>query len=469
MLVRGNRSPSSVLTSDLDRCSGWRAASRATRPRARRRPAARAGRAGAWRATKPVQVVFGPGTFLNEAVGQIQDQFNSQKAASTQQAQQADEAARKLALARGKSPAEAKKLGKQAQQLVLRGVPEDRLLAGAEVRLHVGAEPQRPAVRVADRLRRHQGAGHPQDALRLHLPEQDSSLDPGPDEAGPVRARARAARSPTSATSCAMPQWRLTNGKGDYVVTGAPVVVDDLSGAISRSLVLLFVVALLVMALDAGARVPGAHAPAAARRRPGGRGADLRHLSLLGASLTMASIGCCRCSSASAVDYAIQLQTRIQEEQRAGDGLRGGRARGPRAPARRRWPPRRPPAPRASLCSCCRPCRWCAASGCCSSAASRSRWATALTLGVAALALGDRHAPRRRRCARALTPAFARGRGDRWAATARSRGARAGASRRAAAPSRSRQRRPGRVLVVGDGHRGRRLGRWTRRPASSPT
>ena len=57
---------------------------------------------------------------------------------------------------------------------------------------------------------------------------------------------------------CAMPQWRLTNGKGDYVVTGAPVVVDDLSDAISRSLVLL---------LRRRAAGDGAHARARVPRR----------------------------------------------------------------------------------------------------------------------------------------------------------------------------------------------------------
>src|SRR6476646_1157509 len=106
-----------VLTSDLDRVIGMEGCISGNVPKGQTPPGGAKGPCGRLAATKPVQVVFGPGTFLNEAVGQIQDQFNSQKAASSQQAQQADEAARKLALARGKSPAEAKKLGKQAQQL----------------------------------------------------------------------------------------------------------------------------------------------------------------------------------------------------------------------------------------------------------------------------------------------------------------------------------------------------------------
>jgi predicted RND superfamily exporter protein len=155
-----------------------------------------------------------------------------------------------------------------------------------------------------------------------------------------------------------MPQWRLVNGRGDYVVTGAPVVVDDLSGAISRSLVLLFIVALAVMALTLAvvfrARMrllPLVVAVAAVALTFG-------ILSLLGASLTMASIGVLPVLIGLGVDYAIQLQTP-----------------GPRGRARPPSPPPRPPARPASSCSCSRRCRWCAASGCCSWAASRSRWA----------------------------------------------------------------------------------------------
>src|SRR4051794_12138512 len=68
--------------------------------------------------TKPVKVVFGPGTFLNEAVGQIQDQFSAQSAAKAAQADRAAKAARALARSQGRSEKQARKLGEQAKQLV---------------------------------------------------------------------------------------------------------------------------------------------------------------------------------------------------------------------------------------------------------------------------------------------------------------------------------------------------------------
>ena len=42
-------------------------------------------------------------------------------------------------------------------------------------------------------------------------------------------------------------RWKLS--EGDYAVTGAPVVVQELNRAISRSIVILLLAAVLVMAL----------------------------------------------------------------------------------------------------------------------------------------------------------------------------------------------------------------------------
>ncbi len=110
-----------VLTSDLDRVLGMEGCISGNAPRGSTPPGGANGPCARLARSKPVQVVFGPGTFLNEAVGQIQDQFNGQKAASSKQAQQADRAAQKLALAQGKSRAQARRLGRQAQQLVYAG------------------------------------------------------------------------------------------------------------------------------------------------------------------------------------------------------------------------------------------------------------------------------------------------------------------------------------------------------------
>ncbi|MDP9344665.1 MAG: MMPL family transporter, partial [Actinomycetota bacterium] len=315
-----------VLTSDLDRVLGMEGCISGNAPPGRTPPGGADGPCGRLARTKPVQVVFGPGTFLNEAVGQIQDQLTTRKAVSSQQARQADRAARKLASARGTSEAEARKLGQQAQQLVyaefLKTVYSLALRYGLTSVPNLN-DPQFVSRIVFDDTR---GPGVPKTRFAYIFPNKTSSLiqvrmKPGLSEGE----RARAIGLVREVVK--MPQWRLTNGRGDYVVTGAPVVVDDLSGAISRSLGLLFVVALAVMALTLAvvfrARLrllPLVVAVAAVALTFG-------VLSLLGASLTMASIGVLPVLIGLGVDYAIQLQTRIQEEQRAGDGLRAAVAR----------------------------------------------------------------------------------------------------------------------------------------------
>ena len=124
-----------------------------------------------------------------------------------------------------------------------------------------------------------------------------------------------------------MPDWKLPNGKGTYVVTGAPVVVSDLTKSISHSLIVLLVAALVVMALTLSlvfrARLrllPLVVAVAAA-------GLTFGALSLTGASLTMASIAVLPVLIGLAVDYAIQLQARVQEAQAAGEGIEAAVAR----------------------------------------------------------------------------------------------------------------------------------------------
>src|SRR5581483_2033600 len=110
-----------------------------------------------------------------------------------------------------------------------------------------------------------------------------------------------------------MPMFRSAYG-GTYTVTGAPVVINDLASTISDSIVGLLIAALAVMAatllLIFRARMrllPLAIALAAA-------GITFGALSLVGGSLTMASIAVLPILIGLAVDYAIQFQSRVGEE-----------------------------------------------------------------------------------------------------------------------------------------------------------
>src|SRR5918997_2422721 len=66
--------------------------------------------------TKPVQVVYGPGTFINSAVGEIQDQLRTRLDAKGAEAAEAAAAARQLARRQGKPKAEQDRLASSAEQ-----------------------------------------------------------------------------------------------------------------------------------------------------------------------------------------------------------------------------------------------------------------------------------------------------------------------------------------------------------------
>jgi hydrophobe/amphiphile efflux-3 (HAE3) family protein len=128
------------------------------------------------------------------------------------------------------------------------------------------------------------------------------------------------------------PCFELRGGR--YVVSGAPVVVDGISRALQDALLVLFAVALVVMALtlllvfrSRFRLLPLGIALAAA-------GTAFGLWGIFGGSLTMASIGVLPILIGLAVDYAIQFQARFDEEMAAAAG--GGGATGDSAAAARR-------------------------------------------------------------------------------------------------------------------------------------
>src|SRR4051812_23359669 len=66
----------------------------------------------------PVKVVYGPGTFVNTAAGEILNGFNQRKDQKAAQAQRAAATARKLAAKKGYSKAKQEKFAAEASQLV---------------------------------------------------------------------------------------------------------------------------------------------------------------------------------------------------------------------------------------------------------------------------------------------------------------------------------------------------------------
>ena len=310
-----------ALTADIERLVGLEGCLSGNLPAGVVPPGGQAGPCGRLARTKPAKVVFGPGTFLNEAVGQIADEFQREQQRAAQRGESAAKAAEKLAKARGRSTAEARRLGQQARELVNNEFLRNLLMLATKYGLGLNSLPQLNNPDFVSRIvfDESRPVGCPKARFAYIFPTCDTALvqvrlQPGLGEG----ARDRAIKDIRAAV--AMPEWKLPNGKGTYVVTGAPVVVSDLTESITDSIVVLIVAALLVMALTLAVVFR-----ARLRLLPLGialaaTGLTFGVLSALGAGLTMASIAVLPILIGLAVDYAIQLHARIEEERQGAAG-----------------------------------------------------------------------------------------------------------------------------------------------------
>ncbi len=266
---------------------------------------------------KPVQVVYGPGTFLNRAVSAVNTQVQSMISAADASIKGNCQAAYQLALAHHlsrKQAVQACNTAAQAeQQRQMQQLEQTYLQSGITGTPRID-DPQFIPQIVFDQTR---GVNQPKARFAYLFPTAASALIQARLKPGlSTSAQARAISEIRQAAQ--MSKFRLGFG-GTYTVTGVPVVVADLQAKITSSIALLLVVALLVMAITLLVvfrrrlrLLPLAIALAAA-------GITFGALALVGASLTMASLAVLPVLIGLAVDYAIQFQSRVQES-RAGDG-----------------------------------------------------------------------------------------------------------------------------------------------------
>ena len=238
----------------------------------------------------PVQFLAGPGTFLNEAVIQIDEQL--QRLAATVPADQLREFLLQVAARYGITSAPS--------------ISNPDFLASVVFDLH-------------------QARGTPKARLAYLFPNDHSTqivLRLRPDLSDAERSRAlelirEAVYDTTPRKACTyrgQPEACFgLHGAGTYTVTGVPVLVEGITGALKEALLILFAVAIVVMGLvlllvfrSRWRLLPLALALAAAAFTFG-------LLDLFGGSLTIASIATMPILIGLVVDYAIQLQARFDE------------------------------------------------------------------------------------------------------------------------------------------------------------
>jgi hydrophobe/amphiphile efflux-3 (HAE3) family protein len=311
VLVKGNLQQL-VLSSDVDRLVGLEGCLSGNVPeQALAREGGVDGPCGQLAKAKTVKVVFGPGTFINEAAEQIDEQLTNQTKQAETAAKQAEVVVRKAALARGESNEEAEKLAAQASSITLARFKEGLATLALQYGLTARPSLDDPSFVSALVFDSNKPAGTPKARFAYLFPSREAAL---------ISVRLKAGLSEGERThtialirqAVAMKQWRLQHGES-YLITGQPVIVADLTGKITHSIELLLVAVMLVMALALSLifrgrprLLPLAIALLAAALTFGA-------LSVVGASLTVASIAVLPVLVGLAVDYAIQFQSRVEE------------------------------------------------------------------------------------------------------------------------------------------------------------
>jgi hydrophobe/amphiphile efflux-3 (HAE3) family protein len=275
---------------------------------------------GRLRKANAVEVVYGPGTFLNRAVTAVDQQITQVISSADATIQKDEAAAYKLSLAQHMTPkqasAEAKGVGQLAYQQEISQLEQLALQSGITGPVRIDSTEFIRQV-VFDALR---GVNQPKARFSYLFPTSNSALIQ-------VRLKPSLSSSQQKAAiadirqAVRMPLFHLTYG-GRYTVSGVPVVINDLASTITGSIALLLVVALAVMALtlflvfrSTLRLLPLAVALAAC-------GITFGLVSLVGGTLTMASIAVLPILIGLAVDYAIQFQSRVEEARRSEAGRR---------------------------------------------------------------------------------------------------------------------------------------------------
>ena len=313
VMVRGNLQKT-VLTPDLTRLIGLEGCLSGNAPKANlaRLPAECSELA----RDKPVRVVYGPGTFINVAAGEIQDGFQAKQAQARDQGKAACDSAVKIAKSQHKPPKEQRRLCAAAEQLANQRFLGDSMKLAFKYGLFTIPSIDNPEFVSQLVFDTSKGVCIPKARFAYLFPSCNAALVQ-------IRLRPGLSDAQRSRTidlieqAVKEPDFKMQRG-GKYIVTGVPVVVAGLADAVQRSIFILLGAALLVMAATLALvfrtrmrLLPLGIAVAAAAMTYG-------CISLAGYDLTMASIAALPVLIGLAVDYAIQLQARFDERRRGG-------------------------------------------------------------------------------------------------------------------------------------------------------
>jgi hypothetical protein len=263
-----------------------------------------------------VRFVIGPGTFVAAAAEEIDAGLQATVHSAERLADAAGKAVREEAVRKGKSEAEAKRLARVTKSAYVTGaVAEVATLAGE-----------------------YDLKGVP--SLEEHSFVSKVVFDPPPDQSTPkarfaylfpspdaalisIRLKSGVSASEAEATiaqmkrATAMPQWRLRSGR--YLLTGEPAIIAELSSSITRSIVLLLIAVALLMALALSLVFRGRRRLLPLVLALLSTALTFGGLAASGAGLSIGEVAVLPVLIGLAVDYAIQLQSRMGEVLQRGE------------------------------------------------------------------------------------------------------------------------------------------------------
>ncbi len=266
--------------------------------------------------TKPVKVVYGPGTFINTAAERINQGILAQSQQAQQQVQEAQTAARVLAKAKGLPKAKQDQLAAAAGQLALQKFISQALSVALQYGLT--STPSIDNTEFVSQLMFDptKGVNVPKARFAFIEPSPRAALIQvrlKPNLSDQQRRRAISLIERATQEKA----FRMNNGQ-HYVVSGVPVVADALAHSVQQAIIVLLIAVVLVMAA-----VLALVFRARLRMLPlvlalGAAGLAFGVVALVGGNLTMASVAALPVLIGLAVDYAIQFHARFEESSRTG-------------------------------------------------------------------------------------------------------------------------------------------------------
>src|SRR5688500_9305402 len=195
---------------------------------------------------KPVQVVYGPGTFINEAAGQILDRINFDRGREAAEADRAAREARRVARRRGLPEAQQEQFAQEARRIVMATFAQRALELAVRFGLSSVPALNNPEFVLQLVFEPSLGAEVPKPRFAYLFPHSDAAV---------IQARLRPGLSGDERRRAVEMIREAVGAKpfdlkfGSYVVSGTPVVAEGVGSGLADAAPALLVAALLLVAL----------------------------------------------------------------------------------------------------------------------------------------------------------------------------------------------------------------------------